>query len=322
MTTFTATTIADVLDYAAGVLGLRPTRSLVVLPMQDNALGPVLRTDAPGADVPAQALADSIIENLSHALADGALLIGFDAAPTVVQAVAEAMTERGLPIHETIHVAGNRYTAFNGTEGEWHPGRTAIGLETAYNRDERDEIPDLLDHAGLAAEPAISEWARLVREDRSEAMAEVRDLWATVLTGHEPTPGQILTLRAAFSLYEFRDRLLGDTYGAGDGEEWGAIFTGDPAEPVAWGKVDAAETTLRLLITKADSPEAAHLLALLAHIYWMQGRGTVAGQAADRACEADEVNTFARLVSRLTNAGKLAPVARDRDRAWATTRPQ
>lgn len=322
MNTFTATTTADVLDYAAGVLGLRPTRSLVVLPMQGNALGPVLRTDTPGTDVPGRIVADSIIENLSHALADGALLIGFDADPTVVQAVAEAMTERGLPIHDTIHVTGNRYTAFNGTEGEWNPGQTAIGLETAYNRDERDEIPDLPTPAGTAAEPALSERARLVRADHAEAMDEVRDLWASVLAGAEPTPVQILTLRAAFSLYESRDRLLGDTYGAGDGEEWGAIFTGDPAEPVAWGKVDAAEATLRLLITQADSPEAAHMLAVLAHIYWMQGRGTVAGQAADRACEADADNTFARLVSRLTNAGMLAPVARDRDRAWSTTRPQ
>lgn len=125
-----------------------------------------------------------------------------------------------------------------------------------------------------------------------------------------------------FSLYESRDRLHADTYGAGDGAGWEAIFTGDPAEPVAWGKVETAEAALRLLITHADTHEAAHLLALLAHIYWMQGRGTVAGRTADRACEADADNTFARLVSHLTNAGKLAPVARDRDRAWATNRPQ
>ena len=322
MTTLTATTTADVLDYAAGVLGLRPTRSLVVLPMQHNALGPVLRTDAPGTDVPAQTVADSIIENLSHALADGALFIGFDADPAVVQAVAEVMTKRGLPIHETIHVTGNRYTAFHGTEGEWNPGQTAIGLETAYNRDERDQIPELPTPAGLAAEPALTERARLVRTDHAEAMTEVRDLWASVLAGAEPTPAQIRTLRAAFSLYESRDRLHADTYGAGDGPGWEAIFTGDPAEPVAWEKVEAAEAALRLLITHADTVEAAHLLALLAHIYWMQGRGTAAGRTADQACESDADNTFARLISHLTNAGKLAPVARDRDRAWSTNRPQ
>lgn len=204
MNTFTATTIADLLDYAAGVLGQRPSRSLVVLPMQGNTLGPVLRTDAPGVEVPARIVADSIIENLSHAVTDGALLIGLDADPSVVEAVAEAVTERGLPIHEVIHVTGSRYTAPNGIEGEWNPGETAIGLETAYHREARDEVPEMPTPAGLAAESALTERARLVRADHAEAMNEIRGLWAEVLAGAEPTSAQILTLRAAFSLYETR----------------------------------------------------------------------------------------------------------------------
>ena len=310
-----ATSVVDLLDYITAILGIRPRRSIAVMPMQDNALGPVLRMDAPPAQAPASVVAEAIMPHFSHTIADGAVLVGYDVDPEAVQDLAEAITGQGLPVRQCVAVDGDHYSTSDGLDGQWNAGESVVGLEMSYQGVTRAPVPEIPEHAGLDAPDTLAEKARLIHMDRAAAIAEVRDLWDHVLTNHQSTEAQALTLTAALALPESRDRLIADTYSAGDGKGWEKVFTGDPAGPVDWTRVEAAQGVLRTLITGASDQDAAHLLATLGHTHWMQGEGSAAGKAIDRACTLDPESTYARLLSRLTTVPGGAPVARDPERA-------
>lgn len=310
-----ATSVVDLLDYITAILGIRARRSIAVLPMQDNALGAVLRMDAPPAHVPTRLVAEAIMPHFSHTIADGAVLVGYDVDLEAVQDLAEAISAHGLPVHQSVSVDGDHYSTSDGLSGEWSAGESVVGLELAYQGATRAPVPEVPEHAGLDAIDTLAEKARLIHMDRAAAIAEVRDLWSHVLTGHQPTEAQALTLTAALCLAESRDRLIADTYSAGDGEGWAQVFIGDPVGPVDWDRVEVAQEVLRTLITGANDQDAAHLLATLGHTHWMQGEGSAAGTAIDRACALDPESTYARLLSRLTTVPGGAPVARDPERA-------
>lgn len=315
---FTATAVTDVLDYAAAVLGWRPRHSLVLLLMQENTLGPVLRMDASNA--PARVIAQAMLANSSEAVADGALVMGFDAEQATTEALAAELEQRGLPVHQIVTVIGDRYAITDGEAGEWTPGESVIGLWAAMQHTERDGVPVLPVPAGLDATDALAEKARLLAGDHEAGIREARALWAARLDGQALTEGQETTVRAALTLAEPRDRMLADMYGAGDEQEdMESVFRGDLVR-VDWPRTEAGQDALRDLITRSTASEAAHMLALLAHTYWLQGRGTPSGETAEAAHRADEHNRFAWLMIRLTSSPMVPPVAKDPARAWSANK--
>lgn len=316
--TLKATHITDVLDYVGAILGWRPRHSIALVLMGGNNLGPVMRIDA--TDTPLDVTAEVMLSNSSEAVADGALLIGFDTGHTANDDLAAELERRGLPVHEVVTVTGDRYAITDGEAGEWHPGESVIGLWGAMRQTRQDGLPVLPVPAGPDATDTLGERLRLLTGDREAMLGKVRALWAARLDGETLTEGQEATVRAALTLPEPRDRMLADTYGADHTREaMEAVFTGDMAH-VDWTRVEAGQDALRDLVTRSRNDEAANMLAMLAHTYWIQGRGTPAAKTAEAAYETDKDNRMALLMTRLTEGPFIPSVAKDPARAWSATK--
>lgn len=313
-----ATHITDILDYVGAILGWRPRNSIALVLMGGNNLGPVLRIDATNA--PLDVIAEAMLSNSSEAVADGALLIGFDTGHTANDDLAAELERRGLPVHEVVTVTGDQYAITDGEAEEWHPGESVIGLWGAMQQTEQGGLPARPVPAGLDATDTLGERLRLLHGDREAMVSKVRALWAARLDGEALTEEQEVTVRAALTLPEPRDRMQADTYGAdGTREAMEAVITGD-MDHVDWTRVEAGQDALRDLITRSSNDEAAHMLAMLAHTYWMQGRGTSAGETAQAAYETDPNNRLALLMIRLTDGPLIPSVAKDPARAWSATK--
>ncbi len=319
---------ADVLAVVPHLLGFHPASSLVVMGVGRPRARVQLafRYDLPDPPdaVHAADIAEHAAEVLRHRRLSTVIGVGYGPGALVTpvaDALAAALRQAGLRLHELMRVEDGRYWSYLCENPECCPAdgvpfdvranpaaaaMTVAGL-VAY--------PDRAALAGTLA-PVTGAAARSMERATSRARERAADLIAQA-----PSPGgrraRLLVdagrraVQEAISTYRAGGRLLAD-------------------EPVAWLTVVLAHLAVRDDAWSRMDPEyrAAHLrlwtdvvrratpaylpapASLLAFTAWQSGEGALANIAIDRALAADPGYSLARLLRDIMDAGVPPSAAR------------
>ena len=318
---------ADVLAVVPHLLGFHPASSLVVMGVGRPRARVQLafRYDLPDPPdaVHAADIAEHATEVLRHRRLSTVIGVGYGPGALVTpvaDALAAALRQAGLRLHELMRVEDGRYWSYLCQNPECCPAdgvpfdvranpatatMTVAGL-VAY--------PDRAALAGTLA-PVTGAAARSMEQATGRARERAADLIA-----HAPSPGPVARLlvdagrqavQEAISTYRGGGRLLAD-------------------EPVAWLSVVLAHLAVRDDAWSRMDPEyrAAHLrlwtdvvrratpaylpapASLLAFTAWQSGEGALANIAVDRALAADPGYSLARLLRDIMDAGVPPSAAR------------
>jgi hypothetical protein len=315
----------DLLAYIEHTLRLSPRESLVIVTMDGPNLGALLRVDAQPASMPAEELAHHMLTCLADVEADGFLLVAYDVNRHYALGVAAQFDVTGHEMREVIVVNGGEWVApFTGESGDYVPGESLVGLELNFGMHPGGDFPEVPEPVCDAVTVAAVESARaeLLTEHadpRLDSVHRVRALWAQALERGDAA-GDRYVFIAAMVHPRCRDWLIGDVYDGGDAADREAVYFGGLSRSVNWKKVQTAQRILADLVRTAPAEHAVHIMALLAHTAWMQGRGTIAGTLLDRARRIHAGNPLVRVLAQAIDCGVLPEIAKDRTRAWRPSR--
>jgi Domain of unknown function (DUF4192) len=323
---------ADVLAVVPHLLGFHPSNSLVVMgvgrPRARVQLAFRYDLPDPPDDVHAADIAEHAAEVLRHRRLSTVIGVGYGPGARVTpvaDALAAALRQTGLRLHELMRVEDGRYWSYLCENPECCPAdgvpfdvranpaaaaMTVAGL-VAY--------PDRAALAGTLA-PVTGAAARSMEEATSRARERAADLIAQASSSAGPDAGQGAKLlvdagrravQEAISTYRAGGRVLADEPVA-----WLTVVLAHLAvRDDAWARMDpgyrAAHLRLWTDVVRRAAP--AYLPApasLLAFTAWQSGEGALANIAIDRALAADPAYSLARLLRDIMDAGVPPSAAR------------
>jgi hypothetical protein len=320
---------ADVLAVVPHLLGFHPGKSLVVMGVGRPRARVQLafRYDLPDPPDPVHAadIAEHAAEVLRHRRLSTVIGVGYGPGALVTpvaDALAEALREAGLRLHELMRVEDGRYWSYLCENPECCPAEgvpfdvranpaaaamTVAGL-VAY--------PDRAALAGTVA-PVTGAAARSMEQATRRARERAADLIAQASAPGTGRPARLLVdegrraVREAIDTYRAGGRLLADEPVA-----WLTVVLAHlPVRDDAWARMDAEYRAahLRLWTDVVRRAAPAYLPApasLLAFTAWQSGEGALANIAIDRALAADPGYSLAQLLRDIMDAGVPPSAAR------------
>ncbi|HTT54001.1 MAG TPA: DUF4192 domain-containing protein [Streptosporangiaceae bacterium] len=322
----------DILAVVPHLLGFHPADSLVVV-----GTGPLAgegRRTAGGAqrielafrydlpDPPDAAVAAGIAKHAAAVLGQRALntVIGIGYGPgalvtPVADALAAAVRERGLRLHELMRVEGSRYWSYlcanpqccppEGVRFDIQASPAAAALTVAG-------LVAYPDRAALAGTVAPVTGAAAWAMERATARAQSRAARLVKLGasgGLDPVTRLLAdagrrAVQDAIASYQAGQPVTGD-----DPVAWLSVALAHlPVRDDAWSRMDPGyrDAHLRLWSDVVRRARPAYLAApasLLAFTAWQSGEGALANIAIDRALAADPGYSLARLLRDILDAG-------------------
>jgi hypothetical protein len=320
---------ADVLAVVPHLLGFHPGNSLVVMGVGRPRARVQLafRYDLPDPPdaVHAADIAEHAAEVLRHRRLSTVIGVGYGPGALVTpvaDALAAALREAGLRLHELMRVEDGRYWSYLCENPECCPAEgvpfdvranpaaaamTVAGL-VAY--------PDRAALAGTVA-PVTGAAARSMEQATRRARERAADLVAQASGPAAGRPAGLLVdegrraVQEAISTYRAGGRLVADEPVA-----WLTVVLAHLAvRDDAWARMDAGYRAAHLRLwtdvvrraTPAYLPAPASLLAFTA---WQSGEGALANIAIDRALAADPGYSLAQLLRDIMDAGVPPSAAR------------
>lgn len=322
----------DLLAVVPHLFGYAVDRGIVAIdlvPGVPSRLGFMERADLPAEGEGAEAAEALTGPMLRHGQGK-VVLIGYEtvtgeAVPALV-ITGDAMRSAGLAVFDPLVVTGDRWRTLDcrvpeccPAEGKPVPGAenpAAMTLLLAGSAPLKDRQA-LADH--IAAGPratTVMDAITVQRDESSTTFEAAAAAWGAVLTSSDPLTDQTIAT-AALALTvgerkEFRDTLLAWlTPGTLDLELTDqTCLTHLRALQPATCTPDTLETsceavTDRLIALCASIPdsEASPALTVLAYYAWVNGKGTIASLALERALTAQPDYTLARLLDRMVSMG-------------------
>lgn len=320
---------ADVLAVVPHLLGFHPGKSLVVMGVGRPRARVQLafRYDLPDPPDPVHAadIAEHAAEVLRHRRLSTVIGVGYGPGALVTpvaDALAAALRQVGLRLHELMRVEDGRYWSYLCENPECCPAEgvpfdvranpaaaamTVAGL-VAY--------PDRAALAGTLA-PVTGAAARSMERATDRARARAADLIAQASGPGAGRPARLLVdagrhaVQEAIATYRAGGRLLADEPVA-----WLTVVLAHLAvRDDAWSRMDpgyrAAHLRLWTDVVRRAAP--AYLPApasLLAFTAWQSGEGALANIAIDRALAADPGYSLAQLLRDIMDAGVPPSAAR------------
>ncbi len=312
----------DILAVVPHLLGFHPARSLVVVgagrPPQQIELA--FRYDLP--DPPDAATAAELAGHAAAVLVQRRLqtVIGIGYGPGVLvtpvaDALATAVRERGLRLHELMRVEEGRYFSYICANPDCCPpegvrfdvqaspaaaAMTVAGL-VAY--------PDRAALAGTLA-PVTGAAARAMQRATTRARARAAKLVSLGTHGRLDPPSTLLTEAGRRAVRDFiTSYRAGRPITAADQVAWLSVTLAHlPVRDDAWARMDPAHRDAHLrmwsdVIRRARPAYLAAPAALLAFTAWQSGEGALANIALDRALAADPGYSLAHLLRDILDAG-------------------
>jgi hypothetical protein len=320
---------ADVLAVVPHLLGFHPGNSLVVMGVGRPRARVQLafRYDLPDPPdaVHATDIAEHAAEVLRHRRLSTVIGVGYGPGALVTpvaDALAAALRQAGLRLHELMRVEDGRYWSYLCQNPECCPAEgvpfdvranpaaaamTVAGL-VAY--------PDRAALAGTVA-PVTGAAARSMEQATDRARERAADLIAQASAPGAGRPARLLVdegrraVQEAIDTYRAGGRLLADEPVA-----WLTVVLAHLAvRDDAWARMDAEYRAAHLRLwtdvvrraTPAYLPAPASLLAFTA---WQSGEGALANIAIDRALAADPGYSLAQLLRDIMDAGVPPSAAR------------
>jgi Domain of unknown function (DUF4192) len=312
----------DILAVVPHLLGFHPARSLVVVgagrPPQRVELA--FRYDLP--DPPDTAAAAEIAGHAAAVLAQRRLdtVIGIGYGPgalvtPVADALAAAVHERGMRLHELMRVEQGRYWSYICTNPDCCPpegvrfdvraspaaaAMTVAGL-VAY--------PDRAALAGTLA-PVTGAAARAMQKATTRARARAAKLVSLGARGGLDPATRLLAETGRRAVRDFiASYRAGRPITAADPVAWLSVTLAHlPVRDDAWARMDPGhrDAHLRMWTDVVRRARPAYLAApasLLAFTAWQSGEGALANIALDRALAADPRYSLAHLLRDIMDAG-------------------
>jgi hypothetical protein len=320
---------ADVLAVVPHLLGFHPGKSLVVMGVGRPRARVQLafRYDLPDPPdaVHAADIAEHAAEVLRHRRISTVIGVGYGPGALVTpvaDALAAALRQAGLRLHELMRVENGRYWSYLCQNPECCPAAgvpfdiranpaaaamTVAGL-VAY--------PDRAALAGTVA-PVTGAAARSMEQATRRARERAADLIAQASAPGTGRPARLLVdegrraVREAIDTYRAGGRLLADEPVA-----WLTVVLAHlPVRDDAWARMEAEYRAahLRLWTDVVRRAAPAYLPApasLLAFTAWQSGEGALANIAIDRALAADPGYSLAQLLRDIMDAGVPPSAAR------------
>jgi len=312
----------DILAVVPHLLGFHPARSLVVVgagrPPQRVELA--FRYDLP--DPPDEAAAAEIAGHAATVLGQRRLqtVIGIGYGPgalvtPVADALAAAVRERGMRLHELMRVEQGRYFSYICANPDCCPpegvrfdvraspaaaAMTVAGL-VAY--------PDRAALAGTLA-PVTGAAARAMQKATTRARARAAKLVSLGARGGLDPATRLLAETGRRAVQDFiASYRAGRPITAADQVAWLSVTLAHlPVRDDAWARMDPAhrDAHLRMWTDVVRRARPAYLAApasLLAFTAWQSGEGALANIALDRALAADPRYSLAHLLRDILDAG-------------------
>jgi hypothetical protein len=299
-TTFRLRDETDLIALVATTLGFHPTRSIVLLCVDDDGRVFQARCDlAPSA----HGIPDVVDSLLSAALRNGGcstFLLTYTDDTRLSRAHLRAVTR------ELVAAGREVVLRLRVHEGRWFPAAGQSSPETRFGvpfdlgshplmarrvlrgevmHADRDELVRSLDPTpGAEADAVAAAYARLGRLDRGPVALRREAAWLRRALGEEPgswPPETLARVLRAVAVGRVRDEALGEIQ-PHTAEEWLRVWT----------------RVMRL----APAEAAAAPAALLGFAAWMGGDGALAWCGVERAFAVDRRQSLARLVSDLLEA--------------------
>ena len=320
---------ADVLAVVPHLLGFHPGNSLVVmgvgLPRARVQLA--FRYDLPDPPdaVHAADIAEHAAEVLRHRRIGTVIGVGYGPGTLVTpvaDALAAALRQAGLRLHELMRVENGRYWSYLCQNPECCPAEGVPFDVRANPAAAAMTVAGLVaypDRAALASTvaPVTGAAARSMEQATRRARERAADLIAQASAPGTGRPARLLVdegrraVREAIDTYRAGGRLLADEPLA-----WLTVVLAHlPVRDDAWARMDAEYRAahLRLWTDVVRRAAPAYLPApasLLAFTAWQSGEGALANIAIDRALAADPGYSLAQLLRDIMDAGVPPSAAR------------
>ncbi|MCZ2403565.1 DUF4192 domain-containing protein [Paenarthrobacter sp. Z7-10] len=323
---------AGIIAFALHTLGFVPTESLVIMGVAGNRMRATLRMDLPRSEAANETIstvATSAI--LSDVEATASLFIvftgdtGTDGQPreALVEALMRELVKGGIPARNGWLVGPEGWMSYLDLDAQMHPmSEVTDGITNAeltfrgssYAATNEATIPDFAGDA-IATATRIAAQVTSTETDTfdtaAEPMVTARATWQNTIDSRataEDNTALIAFLQDAM----IRDRLMADIVATSTSvEDFNNAMMGNLTDAPNWRRVDDAEATLLQLLTETPGKYRAPLLTVTGWIQWLKGKGTHASQYFLAALETDGSYQLAQLFDRLTDAGHVAPVAKN-----------
>ncbi|EMY32370.1 hypothetical protein D477_020523 [Arthrobacter crystallopoietes BAB-32] len=335
----TATTGADLISFAAHVLGFQPSESLVVLTFHGTGSGTTLRLDLPHSGQWPRDFAQTAASYLCRdENADGSMFIvytdrlhhdtGLPYEP-YIDALREELTTAGMPIRDGWIVTGTGWATYPSTPGHNNPAHlvwqdTAAITNSVINSEliylgsspaPAAEVPAPAclgtgNEARRIAELAARYETTGVWDQSTEPMLTARRTWAAALhNGTEPDATEAPDLAGLFQTPAVRDRLMADLLSpAEEPHAYKRAFFADIPTAPDQARLQTAERILIQSLRFTPGPHRAPLLTVLGWINWLRGKGTFADLYLGKALEADPGYRLAELLRQYFATGALPKI--------------
>jgi len=320
---------ADVLAVVPHLLGFHPGKSLVVMGVGRPRARVQLafRYDLPDPPdaVHAADIAEHAAEVLRHRRISTVIGVGYGPGALVTpvaDALAAALRQAGLRLHELMRVENGRYWSYLCQNPECCPAEGVPFDVRANPAAAAMTVAGLVaypDRAALASTvaPVTGAAARSMEQATRRARERAADLIAQASAPGTGRPARLLVdegrraVRDAIDTYRAGGRLLADEPVA-----WLTVVLAHlPVRDDAWARMDAEYRAahLRLWTDVVRRAAPAYLPApasLLAFTAWQSGEGALANIAIDRALAADPGYSLAQLLRDIMDAGVPPSAAR------------
>jgi hypothetical protein len=320
---------ADVLAVVPHLLGFHPGKSLVVMGVGRPRARVQLafRYDLPDPPdaVHAADIAEHAAEVLRHRRISTVIGVGYGPGTLVTpvaDALAAALRQAGLRLHELMRVENGRYWSYLCQNPECCPAEGVPFDVRANPAAAAMTVAGLVaypDRAALASTvaPVTGPAARSMEQATRRARERAADLIAQASAPGTGRPARLLVdegrraVREAIDTYRAGGRLLADEPLA-----WLTVVLAHlPVRDDAWARMDAEYRAahLRLWTDVVRRAAPAYLPApasLLAFTAWQSGEGALANIAIDRALAADPGYSLAQLLRDIMDAGVPPSAAR------------
>lgn len=315
----------DLIDYLCHTLCFVPSDSIALLPMQGGSLGPVLRVDDRSGDMGTIHLAEVLLRTVQSARPTSAVMICFGDPERVPEwtGVKHALEMGGLRISPLIWVHGNTYYNMRTrTGGEYMPGQTDLAHALGWDPLSTTEpLPKCAGPSWLGEEISYRVRQCVGVYGMTETSRICRKAWGAALDDKAVDEDTHVDIMVGLYLDKVRDKMLADLYEVSttDVQAWSDALIGTFRHDLDWDRVETGVRLLKELIEKSPESHSPDLLYVYAHIRWLQGRGTLAGQALDRALKINPDHQRAQLLRAVVDSGTLPEIATDPQNAY---RPQ